>query len=137
MSLWSRLSSELRTAGRAAQGAIDEGKLRLELFRMGQLSDKAAQALGYAVHRARRDGQALENDVLERLDATLTNHENEMKRLEAELAATAAAAAPPPTASPPSAEAPSGTAAPAEPPADATAAASEAPSAPKDPPPSA
>ncbi|MBI1809856.1 MAG: hypothetical protein HYR75_08185 [Gemmatimonadetes bacterium] len=91
MSLWSRLSSELRTAGRAAQGAIDEGKVRLELFRMGQLSDKAAQALGYAVHRARREGRELEADVMERLDAVVTKHEEEMRKLEAELAAMAAA----------------------------------------------
>jgi len=99
MSLWSRLSSELRTAGKAAQGAIDEGKVRLELFRMGQLCDKAAQALGYAVHRARREGKDLEPEMLERLDGVLTSHETELKRLEAELAQHTAAP-PPPGAAP-------------------------------------
>ncbi len=32
MALWDRLSTELRSAGKAARGAIDEGKIRLELF---------------------------------------------------------------------------------------------------------
>ena len=44
MALWDKLSTELRSAGKAARGAIDEGKLRLELFRIRQLADKAAQA---------------------------------------------------------------------------------------------
>ena len=97
MSLWSRLSNELHTAGRAAQGAIDEGKVRLELFRMGQLCDKAAQALGYAVHRARRDGREAEADLVDRLDATLSTHEAELKRLEGVLAMHTAGASRPPT----------------------------------------
>ena len=88
MSIWSRLSTELRTAGRAAQGAIDEGRVRLELFRVGQQCDKAAQALGYAVHRARREGRDLEAPLMERLDGELTAREAELKRLEAELAAS-------------------------------------------------
>ena len=52
MALWDKLSTELRSAGKAARGALDEGKIRLELFRTRQLADKAAQALGYAVHQA-------------------------------------------------------------------------------------
>jgi len=111
MSIWSRLSSELHTAGRAAQGAIDEGKVRLELFRMGQLCDKAAQALGYAVHRARRDGREAEADLVDRLDATLSTHEAELKRLEAELAVHTAGASKRPTDPPP--DSPAGAAPPA------------------------
>ena len=57
MALWDKLSTELRSAGKAARGAIDEGKLRLELFRVRQLADKAAQALGYAVHQAHQSGK--------------------------------------------------------------------------------
>ena len=87
MGLFDRLSSELRSAGRAAQGAIDEGKVRLEIFRVRQLADKAAQALGYALHKAQRDGRELEADSQRRLLATLTEHETEASRLEAELAA--------------------------------------------------
>ena len=86
MALWDKLSTELRSAGKAARGAIDEGKLRLELFRVRQLADKAAQALGYAVHQAHESGNEPAPDTLQRLEATLTEHEAESKRLETELA---------------------------------------------------
>ena len=46
MALWNRVKEELDRAGKAAQGALDEGKIRLEAFRARQLADKAAQALG-------------------------------------------------------------------------------------------
>lgn len=95
MSLWNKLGAELRTAGKAAQGAIDEGKLRLEIFRVRQHADKAAQVLGYAVHRARRDGGELDPAELERLDGTLAEHENEANKLEADLQANVNPAAPP------------------------------------------
>ena len=85
MSLWNKVSNELRNAGKAAAGAIDEGKVRLELFRVRQLADKAAQALGYAVHRARKEGKEPEADVMLRLESTLAEHETEAKRLEEEL----------------------------------------------------
>ncbi len=91
------LSAELKNAGRAAQGALDEGKVRLELFRIGQLCDKAARDLGYAVHRAHREGRAMEPELLERLAAVLSAHEDELKRLEAALAAQTAPASAPPT----------------------------------------
>ena len=86
MALWDKLSTELRSAGKAARGAIDEGKLRLELFRVRQLADKAAQALGYAVHQAHQSENEPAPDTLQRLEATLTEHETEAKRLETELA---------------------------------------------------
>ena len=85
MGLWDRVTTELRSAGKAAQGAIDEGKVRLEIFRVRQLADKAAQALGYAVHRARKEGKELDSDTLQRLEATLDEHETEARRLEGEL----------------------------------------------------
>ena len=90
MALWNKLSTELRSAGKAARGAIDEGKLRLELFRVRQLADKAAQALGYAVHQAHQSGNEPAPDTLQRLEATLTEHQSESKRLEAELASNTA-----------------------------------------------
>ena len=86
MGLFDKLSSELRSAGKAAQGAIDEGKVRLEIFRVRQLADKAAQALGYALHKAQREGREIDVDSQRRLLATLTEHETEASRLEAELA---------------------------------------------------
>lgn len=91
MSVWSMLSAELKNAGRAAQGALDEGKVRLELFRIGQLCDKAARDLGYAVHRAHREGRTLEPELFARLADALSTHEDELKRLEADLAAQSAA----------------------------------------------
>jgi hypothetical protein len=85
MGLLSRLSTELKSAGHAAKGALDEGKVRLELFRVRQLADKAAQALGYAVHRAARDGKEIDADTLQRLRTTLEQHETAARRLEDEL----------------------------------------------------
>jgi hypothetical protein len=93
MALWDKLSTELRSAGKAARGAIDEGKLRLELFRVRQLADKAAQALGYAVYHAHQTGSEPAPDAIKRLEATLAEHEAAAKRLEADLASNTA---PPP-----------------------------------------
>lgn len=86
MGIWDKLQAEVNRAGRAAQGAFDEGRLRLEIFRVRQLADKAAQALGYAVYRARAKGEELDPAAWERLSAVLKEHEAEAARLEAELA---------------------------------------------------
>ena len=86
MPLWDKLKTELDRAGRAAQGALDEGKLRLESFRVRQLADRAAQTLGYAVYRARAAGGDLDADSYARLTAALAAHEAEAVRLEAQLA---------------------------------------------------
>lgn len=86
MGIWDKVQAEVNRAGRAAQGAFDEGRLRLEIFRVRQLADKAAQALGYAVYRARAKGEELDPAAWERLSAVLKEHEAEAARLEAELA---------------------------------------------------
>ena len=86
MGLWEKVQRELDRAGSAAKDALDEGKIRIEIFRVRQQADKAAQALGYAIHRAKRDGKELEADVRDRLEKTLADHEAEAKRLEEELA---------------------------------------------------
>lgn len=86
MGLFTRIKSELSSAGTAARGAIDEGRVRFEIFRVRQAADAAAQALGYAVHRARRDGRELDPATLKRLDTTLSERELEASRLQAELA---------------------------------------------------
>jgi hypothetical protein len=85
MALIDRLKEELDKAGRAAQGALDEGKVRLEAFRTRQLADKAAQALGYAVFRARQGGGELDADTFNRLSATLATHDAEAAKNEAEI----------------------------------------------------
>jgi hypothetical protein len=85
MGLLDKLKTEIKSAGQAAKGAIDEGKVRIEIFRVRQSADAAAQALGYAVHRARKEGRELDAETLARLDETVTKHEAEAVRLEGEL----------------------------------------------------
>jgi hypothetical protein len=105
MPIWGRLKHELDRASRAAQGAIDEGRVRLEVFRARQLADRAAQALGYAVHRARKDGREVSAEESERYAAEIARTEAEIERLESQLAGagrrptgeTSPTAHPPPT----------------------------------------
>ena len=85
MALFDKLKEELDRAGKVAQGAFDEGKIRLEAFRTRQLADKAAQALGYAVFRAKQGGGDVDADTYSRLSATLATHDAEAARYEAEL----------------------------------------------------
>lgn len=85
MALWDKLRTELDRAGRVAQTAFDEGKTRLELARLRQLSDRAAEALGYAVFNARRDGGELDAESYARLSDALGVHQAEIRRLEEEL----------------------------------------------------
>ena len=85
MAFIDKLKEELDRAGRAAQGALDEGKARLEAFRTRQLADKAAQALGYAVFRAKQNGGEIDADTYTRLAATLATHDAEAAKYEAEL----------------------------------------------------
>ena len=74
--------STLDKAGKAAQDALDEGKTRLEAFRARQLADKAAQALGYAVFRAKQAGTEVDWETLQRLVNALAEKEAEVQRLE-------------------------------------------------------
>lgn len=85
MAVWSKLKEELDRAGRAAQGAIDEGKVRLDVMRARQLADKAAQALGYALYRARQQGEDINPDTYARLSSTLAAHEADITRIERKL----------------------------------------------------
>jgi hypothetical protein len=85
MAIWGRLKQELDRASRAAQGAIDEGRVRLEVFRARQRADRAAQTLGYAIHRARKDGRELSADEYERFSREITAAEAEIARLESQL----------------------------------------------------
>ena len=82
MALWDKLRSELDRAGRAAQGALDEGRIRLDAFRARQRADKTAQAIGYALFRARQADRDIDADEYARLSRELTAHEAEAARLE-------------------------------------------------------
>lgn len=105
MAIWDKLKTELDRAGKAAQDALDEGKTRLEVFRARQQADKAAQALGYAVFRARQTGGEVDWHTLQRLVNALAERETEVARLEKELAdedkKTDSATPPPATDAPP------------------------------------
>lgn len=109
MALWNKLKDELNRAGRAAQEAIDEGKLRLDLLRSRQAMDRAAQKLGYAVYRARKLGGEVPGDEYARISAEVANAEAEVERYETLLREAAgrrtgpsdAPPASPPPASPP------------------------------------
>ena len=85
MPLWDKVKQELDRAGRAAQDALDEGRVRLEAFRARQHADRAAQALGYALFRARAAGSDLDAQAYERLSETLARHEAEAATLESQL----------------------------------------------------
>ncbi|MDP9204236.1 MAG: hypothetical protein M3P12_02120 [Gemmatimonadota bacterium] len=85
MAILDRLKQELDRAGKVAQDAFDDGKTRLEAFRTRQLADKAAQALGYAVYRAKKSGRDLDAATYDRLAATLETHDSEAARLEADI----------------------------------------------------
>ena len=89
MAVWDNLKRELDTAGKglqdvlekagkATQGALEEGKVRVDAFR-------AAQALGYAIFRAEQSGSQLDADTKARLTATLAEREAEASRLESQL----------------------------------------------------
>ena len=91
MALWDRLKSELDRAGRAAQGALDEGRIQLEAFRAKQRMDKAAQALGYAFYRARSADTELDADSYARLSGELAAAEAEHQKLEEDLRVARAA----------------------------------------------
>jgi hypothetical protein len=80
--MWSRLKSELDRAGRAAQQAIDESKIRLDMHRARSNADKCAQRLGYAVFRARAGGSEVAADEYARLSSDLAAAEAEATRFE-------------------------------------------------------
>jgi hypothetical protein len=86
MAIWNALKRELDKAGQVAQGALDEGKLRLESHRAKQRAEAAAASLGFAVYRARAEGGELETERYSTLAANIATAEAEVERLEREIA---------------------------------------------------
>jgi hypothetical protein len=80
MALWDRVRTELDRAGRVAQHAFDEGRLRLEMLRARRQADGAAQRLGYAVYRARRDSREVTGDEYLALARSIEMAEAEVER---------------------------------------------------------
>ena len=89
MALLDRLRQELNLAGKSAQRALDEGKLRLDLYRAKQSVDRFAQRFGYAVFRARKSGADLPSEEYTAHMANLTAGEAEVARLETLIAEAA------------------------------------------------
>jgi hypothetical protein len=85
MPLWNKLKQELDRAGKAAQSAIDEGRVRLDLHRARQRADRAATALGWALYRARKIGGDLEPEQYARLAADVAAAEAEADRYQSEI----------------------------------------------------
>jgi hypothetical protein len=82
MALLDRLRQELNLAGKTAQRALDEGKLRLDLYRARQTVDRFAQRFGYAVFRARKTGAELPAEEYAAHMNNLTAAEADVTRLE-------------------------------------------------------
>jgi hypothetical protein len=85
MAIWNTLKGELDKAGKAAQGALDEGKLRLEAHRAKQRAEAAAASLGFAVYRARAAGGELETERYSVLATNLASAEADIARIEREI----------------------------------------------------
>jgi hypothetical protein len=80
MALWDRVRTELDRAGRVAQQAFDEGRLRLEMLRARRSADAAAQKLGYAVYLARKDSREIIGDEYNGLARSIEAAEAEVER---------------------------------------------------------
>lgn len=85
--LFERLNTELEAIGRKAQSALDEGKLQIELLRVRRRQDNAARDLGLLVHRRERGAEA-EPRRVDALLLRLDDLEQEIARLERQLAET-------------------------------------------------
>jgi len=82
MALLDRLRQELDRAGKSAQRALDEGRLRLDLYRARQSLDRFAQRFGYAVYRAKKAGVELTVEENAAHMGNMTAAEAEVTRLE-------------------------------------------------------
>lgn len=80
MALWDRVRTELDRAGRVAQQAFDEGRLRLEMLRVRRQADAAAQRLGYAIYRARLESRELPTEEYTALARAIETAEAEAER---------------------------------------------------------
>jgi len=82
MPLLDRLRQELDRAGKSAQHALDEGRLRIDLYRARQSLDRFAQRFGYAAYRAKKAGVELTVEELAAHVGNMTAAEAEVTRLQ-------------------------------------------------------
>jgi 50S ribosomal subunit-associated GTPase HflX len=102
--LFDRLNTELEAFGRKAQSALDEGKLQIELLRLRRRQDNAARDLGILIHRRERGGEA-EPRRVDALLLRLDDLEQEIGRLERQIAETRRTRTPSPAEPPAEADA--------------------------------
>ncbi len=86
-SLFERLNTEVEQFGRKAQAAIDEGKLRLEFFRLRRDQDETNRELGRLFH-CRERGQEVDAAHLDSLLLKLDQVGAELTRIERAIAAS-------------------------------------------------
>jgi len=108
-SLFDRLNSEMEQFGRKAQAAFDEGKLRLEFFRLRREQDDLSRDLGKLVYRRER-GREVDAAHIDSLLLKLDQLDAELTRIERAIASTggeavSVSADPAPAAERPAAEA--------------------------------
>ncbi|HKV74062.1 MAG TPA: hypothetical protein VJN95_06060 [Gemmatimonadales bacterium] len=84
-SLFDKLNSEMEQFGRRAQAAFDEGKLRLEFFRLRREQDDLNRDLGRLVYRRER-GREVDAAHIDSLMLKLDQLEAELLRIERALA---------------------------------------------------
>ena len=95
--LFDRLNQELEAFGKKAQAALDEGKLQIELLRLRRRQDNAARDLGLLVHRRERGGE-LEPRRIDALMLRLDDLQQEIGRLESQIAQSRRSGGGPPPA---------------------------------------
>jgi capsule polysaccharide export protein KpsE/RkpR len=105
MKLIDRVAAGLDQLGRKAAQAIDESKLRMDVAGVRRRKDHAARDLGYLTYRQSK-GEIVPEGEAEVLIRRIAAADEELARLEAEIAKVRAAEAPGPAASPPPADAP-------------------------------
>ena len=93
--IFDRLNTELEAFGRKAQSALDEGKLQIELLRVRRRQDNAARDLGILIHRRERGGEA-EPRRVDALLLRLDDLQQEIQRLERQIAEIRSQRTPPP-----------------------------------------
>ncbi|MEO8636549.1 MAG: hypothetical protein ABI587_14835 [Gemmatimonadales bacterium] len=83
--IFERLNQELESFGKKAQGALDEGRLQLERFRLQRDRDEAATKLGYLTHQLER-GRSVDPAEREAWLAKMDTLDQSISRVEREIA---------------------------------------------------
>ena len=82
--LFDRLNHELEAFGKKAHGALEEGKLQIELLRVRRRRDNAARDLGLLVYRRERSGET-DAPRIEALMLRIDDLQADIARLEQQL----------------------------------------------------